>query len=406
MAELLVRFGSADAALLTRLLERTDSYGTAVQPSRVVLDAHVAAAKPGTAGSARQAGIPLLVDPQTHYLQGQQHPGDAWSRLPFATSGRLSPADFSSGRDRRALVSSCIEFQLKLGASVIIAPYVHLERPDDDWLNVQIALWADTRAYLDAHDIHLPVVAVVGLGWRLLDPAAWARGLQRLADPLTHLSPTEIALAASKVDTGAHPKDRLASFVSTIRSLQQIAPVIAWQQGTLGDVAVAAGAIGYETGLGHRERCDLRTAMGQHRNPPPADAKFGARPVYIPALMRSIPKRSLEALLRTNLGPRLLCLDYGCCPNGRESLLGDARAHDLRSRAQRLTALDGISNEPWKWSLLAEAAADGLDLAERVNLLARSGRIPEIRVVDTAALSAVLSVATEQRRRRLRRRAA
>jgi hypothetical protein len=86
----------------------------------------------------------------------------------------------------------------------------------------------------------------------------------------------------SKVDDGVHPDQRLVTFMAVLRRIKRRFPVIAWQQGVLGEAAVAAGAIGYETGLGWRERCDLQGAMSAHRQPP--SGNFGARPVYIPAL--------------------------------------------------------------------------------------------------------------------------
>ncbi|GAB3312745.1 hypothetical protein GCM10027451_25860 [Geodermatophilus aquaeductus] len=404
MADLLARFGAGDVALLERLMGPAAREGAAVAPDRVVLDAPVAAAQPRYVELTRHAGVPLLIDPQTHYLQDVQHVGDPWARLPYASASAHTPADLTSPARQDELVAGCLEYQLEHGASALLPPYVHIERDDDGWIEVQTALWRRTRRYLDRHHLVLPVVAVTAVGWRLLDRTRWPGGIDRLAAVLDDLGADEIALAASRVDQGARPDDRLVGLVATVRRLRGQAPVLAWQQGLLGEAAVAAGAAGYETGIGWRERCDLRTAAAAHRRPPVDGARFGARPVYIPALGRSIPKSTLQTLLGTRLSAQLLCMDHRCCPEGPASLLSDARGHALTSRARSLHTLDRISRHAWRWHHLADTNTEALQLAERINTLA--SRRPDITRVNTNALRAVQVVADNRRQTLGRRRAA
>ena len=401
MAELLARFGKRDVRLLERVLAPSAAHA---RPDRVVLDAHVAGSEPAVAELTRRGGVPLLVDPQTYYFQDVQYEAARWAQLPFADPAAHRPSDLLSPARQTELVAACIDWQLSCGATALIPPYMHVERHDDGWLEVQIGLWRRTRRYLDAQDLALPVVAVTAVGWRLLPRNRWGAGLDRLRDGLDDLEVDEIALAASKADQGAHPDQRLVDFVAAIDHLRRFAPVLAWRQGALGEAAVAGGAVGYETGIGWRERCDLRQAMGAHRRPAPVDAGFGARPVYIAALGRSIPKRSLEALLETRLSPHLLCDDYQCCSAGPRSLLADARAHGLATRARNLDALDQIAQHAWRWRRLADTTNDGLDLANRINRLADTH--PRITKVDTHALRAVQVVANNRRQTLRRGRAA
>ncbi len=209
-----------------------------------------------------------------------------------------------------------------------MAPYVHVERPGDGWAQVQALLYRRTRRYLDAQRLHLPILAPVALSWKLVSRTSWPAALDGLIDALRILAPDEVALAASKIDQGAHPDLRLAGLYATIGHLRRHWPVIAWQQGILGEACVAAGAAGYESGIGWRERCDLRTRMAGHRSTSSKDGGGPLRPVYIAALGRSIPKKTvLAALTDPVAGPQLICMDPHCCPTGRLVLTGDARAH-------------------------------------------------------------------------------
>lgn len=178
-------------------------------------------------------------------------------------------------------------------------------------------------------------------------------------------------------------------------------PVLVWQQGVLGPAAVAAGATGYESGIGWRERCDLPGTAAQHRKANPGGA---ARPVYITTLQRSMPKPSLRAL---HGNPRLIaeltCLDPSCCPNGRRDLLNDMRAHAITSRLAALRDLTAPAQPAWRWHHLARLAREGIDLAHSINTYAASTR--GVSHINLAALQATLNLA-DHRRQTLRRLAA
>lgn len=407
MADLIVRISGCDEALLSRLVgpPRSGSPSTATRrPDRIVVDAHTAASTPSIARTARRAGLPMLVDPQTFYLQDDQYPADPWAQLPFASSPVSTVGDLLNPARLDRLIAESLEFQLDHGASILTAPYVHVERAVDGWAKVQAGLYRRTRRFLDANNLCLPVLAPLALSWRLLGRTTWPTALDDLVAAIHALEPTEVALAASKIDQGARADRRLADLYATIGRLRCHWPVIAWQQGVLGEACVAAGADGYETGIGWRERCDLRAQMGTHRKP--AGQGFGARPVYIAALGRSIPKRTVAALLTDHptVAADLVCQDQKCCPAGRQTLTSDARTHAVIARAARLATISAAAHPRWAWKLLAAQSAHGLQLTERINAIA--ARSAGIAKVDTTALHAIAVTADVRRQAASRRYAA
>ena len=397
MAELLIRVGTQDAALIQRVLQANDG-----RPDRVVVDAHVAHAEPRIRAAALAAGIPFIIDPQTHYLQDYQHPADPWVSLPFAHGHVLTPADLMRPAVAADLAAAVIDYQLEHDATAIVLPYVHIERVEGGWIPVQRALWNASVEHIRKKGLRLPVIAVIALGWRLLDRPTWPEGLARLLRTLKHVTPTEVALAASKVDAGVHPDARLVTMIATIRRITKLAPVIAWKQGALGEAAVAGGALGYECGIGWRERCDLPSSMSQHRRPP---SGFGPRPVYLSALGRSLRKRSVEALIANQrLAAELTCTNFSCCPQGRDALLSDTRSHTIKARREALTRVSAPASPAWRWQQVAADARARLDLAQRINKYAdRTGLNVKVR---TETLLAVLAVADNRRQTISRRPAA
>jgi hypothetical protein len=396
MAELLVRAGVPDAALMGRILAAPP-----IRPDRVVVDAHVAATTSKIAHAARAAGVPFLVDPQTYLLTDRQPPTDPWARLPFADPNARTRGDLLSGADR--WTAAVVDYQLAAGATTLIAPYLHLQGHAKDELPAQIKWWRATRRHLDRSGLRLPVVAVIALGWRLLDRARWPDALDPLLGALDMLGAEEVALAASKVDAGAQADDRLASFLAVVEQVRRSYPVIAWQQGTLGEAAVVSGAAGYESGIGWRERCDLPAAMARRRAP--RASRGGPRPVYVNALKKSIPQRSVRTLLASK--PRyaeIVCLDSSCCPRGRDGMLGDVRAHAVRARLRGVADLTRPSHPRWRWGMLAEQAARGVSLAASINQL--SENTAGVSRVDDTALRAVKAIAEQRRQGSSHRRAA
>jgi hypothetical protein len=167
---------------------------------------------------------------------------------------------------------------MRHNATALIPPYVHMDGPSSEWIDVQAAMWRYAREYLDTLSVSLPVTAVMALGWRLLRPPQGIDALAPAMRALVDLAPSELALAASRVDQGAHPENRAIDLVGMVERLSHDYDVLLWQQGKLGELAVAAGARGYETGVGWRERCDLVAAMRSRRGVPNSGS-FSPRPV-------------------------------------------------------------------------------------------------------------------------------
>lgn len=402
MSELIIRLTGQDTNLLPQLTPAGASSRTPGM-SRVVVDAPVAAKTTAIRAAARQLGLPYLIDPLTFYLADHQHPGDPWARLPFAKPDIVTVAELNNTAAADRFVAATLEFQLDHGATQLIAPYVHVERADDGWAGVQALLYRRTRQYLIANDIAVPVLAPLALSWRLLSRVRWADALDPLAAALGELTPADVALAASRVHEGVHADHRVADLLAVTGQLASRHSVIAWRQGLFGEASVAAGAAGYETGIGWGERCDLRDRMAGRRTP--AGDGFSARPVYVHNLGASLPKRSLTALMTIPaMAARLTCLDPSCCPNGKQAMLGDARAHAVRARTARLAAVDAAGHPRWAWKLVADRAHQSLDLACAVNTLANRGVAP-LRT-DTIGHAALATVADARRQNAGRGRAA
>lgn len=391
MAELLVRAGNADAKMLERLFASGASAA-----DRIVVDAHVPAKSNDIAEVAGAAGVPFMIDPQTYYFQDVQHAEDKWAGLPFADPRAFTSSDMRDPARMGDIVQEVVDYQLRHNATRIIAPYFHIESATNGWAEAQVLAWRLTAKYLESKGIALPVTAVVAVGWRCLPSNVANTDLAFMWTALNEFAPDEVALAASKVHTGTTAQGRLIDLLRLIGRLAQQHRVIAWQQGLLGEICVVGGAHGYETGIGWRERCELQSKMSEHRRP--VDGHPAARPVYVAALGRSIPKNTLSSLVSgtSKLWRDLICLDPSCCPPGARGLLSDARGHAIRSRKRELMIIASMPANHWRWTHLSNRAHDALDLAGRIDRF--RSKLGFARI-DTVSLNAIVEVAEQQRDR-------
>lgn len=396
MAELLIR-----ASLLDETLLRT-AFGIGPQrtrwlmrPDRVVVDAHVPMRTSAICTTARSAGIGYLIDPQTYFFQDDLPPEDRWAQLPFGVARALTPEEATRPGFLADLTQRVLDYQMRHSATALIPPYVHMDGPGSEWINVQAAMWHYAREYLDTQSISLPVTAVMALGWRLLSPIEGIDALAPATSALVDLAPSELALAASRVDQGAHPENRAMDLVGMVERLSHDYDVLLWQQGKLGELAVAAGARGYETGVGWRERCDLIAAMRSRRGVPNSGS-FTPRPVYVASLGQSVPRRLLVELRQhRDVWTRLICTDLGCCPTGGAAFIESSAAHTVVQRARRLREVSAIDRAVWRWQNLADHAEEGLAIASRIDRLKASGALTSR--VNTAALRAIRAVSERRR---------
>ncbi len=390
MSELFIRPAHNDHRLVETLLSTTGGVRKLRRPiSRLVLDAPVAAKEPVFVEAAKASGTPVLIDPLTFFLQDEVAVGDPWERLPYGRSDAIPMAELGDPTVQYQLISSVVDFEIYFGATAVIAPYLLLA-DDPRTLEVSLALLSKTRSFMESRDIQLPLIAIFALpASKTVAGETHESALEQLAKAASSASTTNVALAVS--GTGG-ADDRLHHVQIVLHDTEflaaQGASVIAWRQGLIGPCAVAAGALGYESGIGTRERCDL-TSLQRNRRPgrPKTGHPRGAG-VFIQPFGRSVTRPVAAALLENQkLRPRLVCDNEQCCPQGAESMLEDNRRHAVIARSRGLADLDRMPSRDWRLNAIARDATNGAVLADLATLVLHESGARE--VVNSSALGAI-----------------
>lgn len=388
--DLFVRAGRRDNLVIEELVAPASAgvqLGRRVPFRGVVVDAPTAVAQPHLREAAEAAGLPFIVDPLTTLLQDVQARDNSWATLPFAHPELMTPVDLESGAMQDELIDRSVRFQLENGASVITPPYFYAKDTADPWFAIQVSSNRRTAAYLAQERISVPVAPVLAASLRRFGThASWAAGVDTFMDSIDGMNVRHVglALSASRAQNG-DTEDRISAYLSTVAHMSSRVPVMAWRQGQYGLAAVAAGAMGYQTGPGTDERCDLPN-LARNRRPKPTDAvptTFGTTKfVYSSLFGRSFPERVVEALLANrHLRGTLVCPDASCCPDGASSMVDSWRQHALRSRGRQLEEVSSMPGTAWRLNAIASQADQAATAARTANdVLEDAGareRVPE-----------------------------
>jgi hypothetical protein len=394
MSELIMRPAHNDHRLVEALLATSGGVRQIRPPlSRLVLDAPVALKQPVFVQAAEASGTPVLIDPLTFYLQDDVRSDDSWRRLPFAPSGAVPISDFDSEDFRKHLIRQVVDFELEYGATAVIAPYLLLD-DDDRVMSANRRLIRETRDYLEARRLNIPLVVVAAM---TAGPRVAGRPLGEVLNVFNQEASSagaaNVALAMSGTGGADDRSDRVHLVLQATNYLASLgASVLAWRQGLLGPSAVAAGATGYECGIGLREQCDL-VSLQRTRRPGPSRGGFAPPAgVFIQPFGRSLAKSIASRLLEDQkLRPRLICDNERCCPNGAASMLESPRPHAVQARSQHLAELDRMPSRDWRLNAVARESENGAVLADLATRVLQGGGLN--KAINSRALTAVASAA-------------
>jgi hypothetical protein len=382
-SELLIRPGYNDHDVVADLLAPGGAAillpGRSTPIDRLVVDAHIATRRSQFATAAASAGVPLLIDPMTHFWQGELRDTDAWASLPYGREEALTPEALAHPLTREELIARVIECEVDLGATVAIPPYVYVRTPEDPWFDRQLELLEATANHLSRLGLRLPVLAVLIAGHHgFAAPASWGKGIDRFARVARDIGASAIAVSLSPTKPSDGYNKVAGTFAATGRAKDvSRLPTFAWRQGILGASLTSAVADGYETGIATSEGCDVPATLASRR---PRDKRSnGGNPpgIYIEALGRSVQAKVGRALLDSALRSKVMCEDERCCPDGPASTKARPREHAVRMRARNLAALDALPHVTWRLHQVAKDANAGSTLAAQANQILEEAGLKE-----------------------------
>ena len=401
MAELLIRPIHNDHLAIANLLIPPARAGLASvrRPiSRLVVDAHLAQAQRQYRDTAADAGTPLIIDPRTDLLQVDTDPRIGWAKLPYA-SDQAWGARLTDPFELSALVEATVDFQIKQGASAVLAPYFYAQSPEDPAFDATLYALRLTARHLRRTRINLPLIALLaGSHHGFARTRAYADGIDRFTAAALELGPQFIAFAFSPNGSGKDGQGKVAQLLDAAQQMKRSgAAVIAWRQGFFGPALVAAGVDGYETGAGVGEKTDVKDTLARAK-PGSRDKKVegGVWPVYTDALGRSIPGAQMKVLLAEPAARSLLvCRDERCCKHGGDSMLArdNRRQHNIRSRAKALRELEQMPHRRWRLHQVAKDAHATTVTTMKINKILHELGDPRESPLPTASHEAIAHVA-------------
>jgi len=365
--DLLIRAGREDHRVLENLCAPAAAglwLPRSLPLTGLVTDAPTAVERPRLRATAVSAGLPFFIDPLTPLLQDEQSPEHPWAKLPFATGDKITPDVLGTARAQDWLVDAVITFQREHGATVLIPPYVYVDKRGSQWFDVTLGLLRRTVRYLQRENIGLQVAPILAASLREFGPqATWADGIDEYLAIADSLNLRHINLSLSWSEPRKASYNSLALLLTTARHVGQGRAAIAWRQGLYGAALTAAGMNGYETGAAQAEAVHYPEFAANRRPKPPADPDVestgggGGAYVYFRPFGRSIKRAAGAVLLEDpHLRGSLICPEGSCCPDGATSMITNWREHAIRSRAREIQELVKMPAASWRLNKIARDA--------------------------------------------------
>lgn len=372
MADLLVRASWGDHKVVSDLLAGTNTIrlvGVKATPiDQLVVDAHVADAKPILGELAQGAGIPYLIDPLTPHLQSGVATEDRWGRLSFGRNTPSRPDDLNLAE----LVELVVTFQLEMGATIVIPPYFYASSCEDPWFTLSLQSIAETTRFMERNTIRLSLLPIFcGRLQSFGNSTMWDQGVDQFTRWAQNSGATSAAILMSPAgDTTDHYGKVRRLFDTARRTQASGLHVIAWRQGIYGPGLVAAGLAGYECGMGGGEKSDVASQMARRRKPRDPNTKRQGGPapgVFLETLGRSVVPRVAESLFSsTAMRARIICDQESCCAIPADTL-NHPRHHAIRSRSRLLAKLDSMSAPEFRLGQVSREAASAKAVAIQAN---------------------------------------
>jgi len=190
----------------------------------------------------------FIIDPETHkllYKQASQKKAFKKISYPDVEFEKI----YSNLKFRSSVIDRCIQYQIKKGASILIAPYFFSDDVEDNKFSLNITLLAETIKYIQDKKIDLQLFAMVYVGTQALARTAT---INFIADRYTNEFSNYLGgyfVAVSDIDGRKSSSNDLLGFAYLIYRLSLRNHVIVNSVGDFGGVLSAIGAIGFSSSL-------------------------------------------------------------------------------------------------------------------------------------------------------------
>jgi hypothetical protein len=389
--DLLIRAGREDHKVIEALCAPATAglwNPRALPLTGVVADAHVAAERASLRETAEAAGIPFLIDPLTPLLVDEQVPGKGWATLPYAQADKVSASDLGHHALQDELIDQVIGFQREQGATVLIPPYVYVDKRNSAWLAINQDLLKRTARYLERENISLPVAPVFAASLHQFGAqATWDVGLEPFLAIAKEMNTRHVGLSFSWTEQRKASYQAVAMLMTAVQHAADTGVrVLPWRQGIYGVALTGVGAAGYETGPGRAEAAHYPELMARRRpTEKPSTGGGGEANVYFSAFGRSIDRVAATAMLSNRLlRAQLVCPESSCCPDGASSMTTGWREHAVRARHRELVEIERMPAAPsWRLNKIARDAEQAAEHARVANDVLQDKNIPWQIPVDT-----------------------
>jgi eukaryotic-like serine/threonine-protein kinase len=289
----------------------------------------------------RKKNFRLLIDPYTHTLGYSAFTSkNTYKKLPYVinTIKKETPKDFRMTMAIQKRAKECIDFQSLYNPDIYISPYHFYNSVNSDWINVDLNVYNESRAYLESKGLNKPIYYGISLD---IEKYEDVDDIESLVNLITSAQPHGYYLQIAG-DFDSLNSNHYFSYAYLVKLLSYTNKEIIISRindFSLGLTALGVNTIATSLGQGDSFKEDFLNRQESGGSP---------RRYYIERLMGLYNKNILTDIFSTSVGRELICnCEYCEASQNIDKLLefNNCIQHHYITKKRQIDSYSVLSNQ-------------------------------------------------------------
>lgn len=281
--------------------------------------------------AVRENAEVLIVDPLTHAFNYQGYlDKPTFTALPYAPQQPFDAAYFRDAANTRNLAIQVLDYEIGLGANILVPPYLYTRDLDDGRLRSNMRLIAEGLRIRDERGIQSPIFGMMCFSGTILEsPVSTHEMITQYREPALD----GYLVVVENFDDRQVSTQMLMGLARLVRGLAVDRDVVVCSIASFGQVLTALGANGFSAGVGWLETFrEVNLQPGRANFP--ADRAHRSQFYYFPELLSYLPPDAARDIFREGGSETARAFMCPCpvCANGLPDTGPQKKQHFMHRR--------------------------------------------------------------------------
>jgi len=225
----------------------------------ILMDGHNIEWRPGVLKAIRPVADVFIVNPVTHrMLFKDAKEKSSFKKLPYPKNINAEKLYSDPEFRMEKIIKASVEYQIKRGASLVIAPYLFAEDTDDTKFVLNLTMLSETIKYLKDNKINLPLFAMIHIGSRAFTKTIIINSIIDRYREGFEDNIQGFIITVDELDDRKASEESLSGLAYMAFQLSKGHDVLVNSIGGFGEILSVLGCCGFISGLGTGETTSVK----------------------------------------------------------------------------------------------------------------------------------------------------